>query len=103
MRFVAVLSIVFGLWGHASAAPFDSHCWCRVTKADAGDCNLKAMVLDAGAVATFNAVQVRRHELCAAACDRVLAERPEGDLCAGVDRLGVPLPWGGALRTCSRV
>ena len=87
----------------AVANPLESHCWCRFTKADAGACNLNATVHDAGAIGKFSNFQPKKNAMCAAACERVLADRAPAELCAGVARLGVPTPWSGALRTCSRV
>lgn len=87
----------------ASANILESHCFCRLTKADAGACNLGAVVVDAGAIGKFSNFQLNKNALCTAACDRVLAERPEADLCAGLRGLGVPTPWNGAIRTCWRV
>jgi hypothetical protein len=89
--------------GSASASVLESHCWCRITKADAGDCNLRAVVLDAGAIGKFSNFLPGKNEKCRAACDRVLADRAQGELCTGLARLGVPLPWNGNLKTCSRV
>ena len=49
-------------------------------------------------------MQPGKEKLCTDACDRVLQARPLAELCTGLaQNLKVPLPWGGDLRTCTRV
>ena len=101
--FVATLFFALVPAFAADASPLEAHCWCRLTKGDAGPCNLRAVALDAGAIGKFQFYDRGKDAKCNAACDRVLADRSDGELCTGISRLGAPMPWNGQLRSCARV
>lgn len=104
MRLSTAALVLLAALSASSAASATAHCFCRLVKADAGDCNLNAVAVDAGAVAEFKELLPGKEKLCTDACDRVLQTKPLDELCAGLSqKLKVPLPWGGDLRTCTRV
>lgn len=90
----------------ATAAPAHAkaHCWCAAAKADCGSCDGACVLNDFGAIAELRDLDVRKNDLCRAACVEKIRGQAKNDLCLALrDRLHVPLPWHGALSSCARV
>src|SRR4051812_10611794 len=82
----------------------DTHCWCKVVKADCGDCNDICPMVDYGQILDFSFWDLlHRQDRCNAACSEQLPFLSDVNLCAGLATKGVPMPWGGDIQACAKV